>query len=134
MAKIRDLVERTRAFGVDVCRFCRGLPGTSEAADIASQLRRSASAVGAGYRAAKRARSPLEFSAKIGAIIEEADESLHWFECLLELEIGDPDAIAPLKQEANELVAIFTTAHKTAKANLDRKKKRNRRRRNEDSA
>jgi four helix bundle protein len=118
MTKVKDLVERATAFGVDVCRFCRGLPQNSEAAHFASQLRRSASAVGAGYRAAKRARSSREFIAKIGAIIEEADESLHWFECLLELEIGDKDAIAPLRQEADELVAIFTTAHKTAKANL----------------
>jgi hypothetical protein len=30
--------------------------------------------------------------------------------------------LEPLRQEANELVAIFTTAHKTAKATLEMKK------------
>ncbi len=36
--------------------------------------------------------------------------------------------LEPLRQEANELVAIFTTAHKTAKANLEKKKALKRRR------
>jgi len=41
-------------------------------------LLRSASSVGANTRASFRARSNKEFVAKIGIVIEEADESAFW--------------------------------------------------------
>ena len=37
-------------------------------------------------------------------------------------------SVEPLRQEANELVALFTAAHKTAKANLEAKTRRKQKR------
>jgi len=54
MAKKWDLRERTMEFAVAVFKFCRTLPKTDEARDVARQLRRSASSVAANYRAAAR--------------------------------------------------------------------------------
>lgn len=52
--------------------------------DIGYQLLRSATSVGANYRAACRGRSQPDFISKIGIAIEEADESLYWMELLVE--------------------------------------------------
>nr|WP_299419873.1 four helix bundle protein [uncultured Emticicia sp.] len=50
-------------------------------------MTRSASSVGANYRAVCRARSQADFFAKLSITIEEADESLFWLEILVESQI-----------------------------------------------
>jgi len=89
---------------------------------VARQLLRSATSVGANYRAACRARSRREFTAKIGIVTEEADESLYWLEILVETGLMDEAKLKNLSQEADELTAIVTTASYTARQNRDKKK------------
>ncbi len=129
MAKPWNLFERTAKFAVECVQLCEELPPTPAARDIAGQLCRASSSVGSNYRAARRARSDAEFIAKLGYVIEEADESMYWLEHLTATGISAATVTEPLRQEANELVAIFTAAHKTAKANLEAKKNRKRKRR-----
>ena len=50
---------------------------------IGRQLLRSATSVGANYRAACRARSTAEMVSKLGIVEEEADETLYWLEILI---------------------------------------------------
>jgi len=50
------------------------------------QLLRSGTSVGANYRAVCRSRSKAEFIAKLGIVVEEADESAFWLELLIETE------------------------------------------------
>jgi four helix bundle protein len=71
--------------------------------------------VGANYRAAGRARSKAEFVAKIGIVVDEADETIFWLECLMESGIVKPDLLRDLLAEANELVAIFAASQRTAR-------------------
>jgi four helix bundle protein len=131
---IWDLADRTMRFAVETFRFCRCLPRTDEAREVSWQLRRSASSAAANYRAAKRGRSDEEFVSKIGQVIEEAEESVFWFDFLAEAEIVKWPAITKLRGEGNELVSFFVTAKKTAKARLEakraaRREERKRRRR-----
>ena len=72
-------------------------------------------AVGANYRAAGRARSKAEFVAKMGIVVEEADETVFWIECLIESGIVKPDLLTDLLSEANELLAIFAASQRTAR-------------------
>ena len=66
------------------------------------------------YRAARRGRSRKEFIAKLGNVVEEADESVEWLEVMRDSGIAD----APrLLAEARELLAIFTASLKTARGN-----------------
>jgi four helix bundle protein len=76
---------------------------------------RSATSVGANYRAAGRSRSKAEFVSKIGIVLEEADETVFWLECLVESGIVKEELLKDLLAEANELVAIFATSHRTAR-------------------
>ncbi len=115
---------RTKEFAKRVINLCRQLPATREARLVGDQLFRSATSVGANYRArlwrppvapACRARSKAEFIAKMSIVLEEADESLYWMEILGETEIVKADLIAPLMREADELIAIFVSSLITAR-------------------
>jgi four helix bundle protein len=71
-----ELAARVMRFAVRVLRFSRRLPGDVSAAVIAKQLVRSGTGTSANYRAARRGRSRAEFIAKLGIVVEEADETL----------------------------------------------------------
>ena len=86
------------------------LPATDAATDIGRQLSRAATSVGANYRAACRARSDEEFAARIGVVLEEADESSFWLEIVTEDGISKCQLAFRLLDEANQLTAIFAAS------------------------
>lgn len=109
-----DLKPRTKQFSLRVIHLCESLPVKPAAKVIANQLLRSATSVGANYRAARRARSNADFVSKIGIVLEEADESVYWLELLKESGLVREQKLAALLQEAEELVAIFAASKITA--------------------
>ncbi len=113
MAGTRDLKERTRRFAIRIVRLCRSWPRTTEGKVIGSQLLRCGTSVGANYRAVCRARSRAEFAAKLGIVVEEADEVAFWLELLIDTGIISRNQLEELLAEANELVAIFVTSRQT---------------------
>ncbi len=80
---------RTKDFALRVLRLHRSLPRTDEARILGKQLLRSCTSIGANYRAACRGRSRPEFVAKLGIVLEEADETVFWLE-LYKKEIFSP--------------------------------------------
>jgi four helix bundle protein len=62
-----------------------------------------------------RARSKAEFIAKIGIVVEEADETVFWLELLVDTGIAAREKLTDLLKEANELVAMFAASQQTAK-------------------
>jgi four helix bundle protein len=93
----------------------QALPRTREANVISQQILRSATGMAANYRAAGRSRSKAEFIAKIGVVIEEADETVFWLEILAESGIVASVKLDKIQAEANELLAIFAASRRTAK-------------------
>ena len=110
-----QLLARTKAFALRVMKLVDSLPRCRSADVIARQLLRSATSVGANYRAARRARSPAEFCSKMGIVEEEADECLYWLELLAESELIKPHLLKNLNAEANELVAMTVASIRTAR-------------------
>jgi len=110
-----DLRDRTKAFALAVIRFVGTLPQTQTTSIIGKQVLRSATSVGANYRAARRARSIVEFIAKLGIVEEEIDECAYWLELLQESNLVPREHIAPLYTEANELTAIIVASTNSAK-------------------
>jgi len=115
--KPEDLRERTKTFAIRIVRMFRSLPKDADTQVIGKQVLRSGTSVGANYRAACRARSHAEFVAKIGIVVEEADETVYWLELLAETQAVKPQRLDAIKGEAEQLTAIFTAAKETAKAN-----------------
>lgn len=110
-----ELKARTKAFALRVIHLVEALPKNRTGDVIGRQLLRAATSVGANYRAACRARSQVEFAAKIGIVEEEADESAYWLELVIEAGLVPAAKVQDLLAEANELVAIFVASARTAK-------------------
>ena len=109
--------ERTKTFVINNIKLYRSLPKTDEARIIGKQLLRSASSVGANYRAVCRARSQAEFHSKLSIVVEEADESVFWMEILIGADIVKRTEIDILLTEANEILKVVSAARKTASDN-----------------
>lgn len=106
---------RTKEFAKRVIRLCRRLPRTREGLLLGNQIFRSGTSVGSNYRAACRARSRPEFIAKLGVVLEEADETLFWLEILVETRIMKAELLKPLMAEADEIIAILVASLNSAK-------------------
>ena len=66
MKKSAELQQRTNAFALRVLKLIEHLPNSIGGRVLANQVARSATSVGANYRAACRARSRAEFASKLG--------------------------------------------------------------------
>lgn len=121
--KKENLQERTLLFCVRIIHMVENMPETKSTKIIASQLLSSAIAIGPKYRAACRPKSARDFISKLKIVEEETDETLFWLELIENLNIFQPEKIKDLKQEANELLAIFVSSINTARKNLKLKTK-----------
>ncbi|MFD2201420.1 four helix bundle protein [Shivajiella indica] len=101
-----DLKDRTKRFALAIIDVVEKLPNTISGRAVGNQLVRSGTSVASNYRAASRGRSDKEFVAKIGVVIEEADESEFWLEVINEKKWVNVDVHI---KEANELTAIFVS-------------------------
>ena len=117
-----QLKARSKKFAVDTIRLFRTLPRTEEARIIGKQLLRAGTSLAANYRAVCRARSKAEFIARIGIVVEEADETVFWLELLSDTEILTREKTQMMLKEANELLAIFAASQRTAKAKIKHSK------------
>ena len=107
-------------FAVQVIKFFVKLPRTDEARVPGKQLLRAATSVGANYRAVCRSKSEADFISKMGTVVEEADESGFWLDLLQKSGVCNGVVIEPLKNEAGELLRIFSASLNTAKQNAGR--------------
>jgi four helix bundle protein len=116
--KHQELRTRTKQFAPRVIRMSQALPRSREANVLGQQILRSATSVAANYRAAGRSRFRAEFVAKIGVVVEEADETVLWLELLSDSGIVSHGKLAKLLDEANQLVAIFAASRRTVKGGV----------------
>lgn len=112
-----ELIKRTKKFALAIMDFVDLLPNNSKGKVLGNQLLRSATSVGANYRAANRGRSKAEFIAKIGTVEEEADECCYWLELMIEGRLVKKEEAEALLEEATQLTKIFAATHISAKNN-----------------
>lgn len=111
-----ELEERTKGFAIRVIRLVSVLPRGKIADVMGYQPLTCGTSVGANYREANRAVSRNDFINKIGIVEKEAAEARYWLELFEASNVGEPAEREWLLQEAGELLAIFTSIGKTAKA------------------
>lgn len=102
-----DLEERTFRFAKSAVGFCKELPRTPAEVEIARQLLRAATSVGANYIEANEALSKKDFLMRIKICRKEAKESGYWLRLL---ELAKPELRSRqegLLQESVELTRIF---------------------------
>ena len=112
----RDLRQRTFLFACRIVKVCRNLSaGGTVHRQFAHQLIRSGTSIGANFEEAHGAHSRREFACKLSLVLREARETHYWLRLLAASELAEPRAIQDVVNEADELVAIFTTAVMKAK-------------------
>jgi four helix bundle protein len=111
----KDLRQRTKEFGLQIIQMFSGLPKSTEAQVLGKQVLRSGTSVGANYREAYRARSRAEFIAKCGDSLRELEETAYWLELLTDANLVTAEQLSSLRQECDELIAIFVTILKSSK-------------------
>ncbi len=111
-----ELEARTKTFAVRVIRFVAQLPRNRISDTLGRQLLSSGTSIGANYREANRAQSRSDFIHKIALVEKEAAETEYWLELFNETGLGNPQDRGWLLQEADALIAIFTSIGKTTKS------------------
>jgi four helix bundle protein len=111
------LKRRTLAFAVAVLHAIDRFRRVTGAQVVGQQMAKSATSIGANYRAACTGRSRAEFVAKLCIVNEEADETVYWLELARHADYAPADSIAPLLDEAVQLRAIFGRSLSTARQN-----------------
>lgn len=107
-----DLKNRTQLFAISVIRLIETLPNSMTLKILKNQIVRSATSVGANYRAAKRAKSTADFINKLKIVEEELDETMYWFELFQQMIPDRKPEFQPIYLEANELLAITVSTIK----------------------
>ena len=119
---IKQLKTRTKQFAVDIIHFCDTLKSVKASSVITYQLVKSATSVGANYRASCRARSQNEFFSKICIVVEEIDESEYWLEVIKESSLTtNTEELKRLQSEAEEITKIMSKAKSSVSINIKAK-------------
>jgi four helix bundle protein len=120
-SKPRDLCDRTFLFACGIVALCLRLsqqPGACR--QIAGQLLRAGTPVGANAEEAKAAYSRREFACKNNIVLREARESRYWLRLIEFNTLMPAETIEPLLHEAGELIAIYTATVKRSKLPLSK--------------
>ncbi len=115
MDKNIDIYERTFKFASRVLKMDQTLSRNRRVnRNAMNQLVSSASSIGSNLEEAKAGQSKADFHAKLRVALKEARESHYWLRLIASTGTVRAARIAPLVQEANEIVAILTTIAKKA--------------------
>lgn len=108
---------RTQEFALRILKMAVKVPNSYSAQVMAQQITRSATSVGANYRAACRSKSRKDFANKLKMVEEELDETIYWLELIGDSGVFPKSRLKPLLDEGNELISIIVKSLKTVRAN-----------------
>lgn len=112
----RDLPERTFRFALSIVRLSRHLestPGVSR--ELARQLLRSGTSIGANIEEGQGSQSEADFLTKCSIACKEARETHYWLRLIAASGVIPGPSVAALLKECDELVAILMAIVKRLK-------------------
>jgi len=115
-----ELEIRTKRFAVCLLNWLVKLPENRVVGAVTFQLAKSGPSIGANYREANKAESHPDFVHKIGIVEKESNETEFWLGVLLEsnvIGVEQKHEGVPLYEEAQELLKLFSSISRTARAN-----------------
>jgi four helix bundle protein len=117
LSQADELSERARRFAIRILKFVLTLTPNIPTDSVARQLAKSGPSVSANYRSSRRARSRAEFIARLGVVVDEADETEHWLSMLRDSGLAGGSELDWLLDESRQLRAVFASPLTTARAN-----------------
>lgn len=108
--KNNPIVDKSFYFGCEIVLFCRVLKEKREF-EIANQLIKCGTSIGANVRESQRGVSTKDFKNKLGIALKEADETLYWLDIVEETTMEIPNR---LKSKCIELIKLLVTIIKNS--------------------
>ena len=107
------ILNKTFQFAMDIIDLYSGLKKKNHY-ELAKQVMRSGTSIGANVREAQRAVSKADFINKLGIALKEADETKYWFELIDAKVLASEEK---LKNEIEEIIKLLVTIIKKTKQN-----------------
>jgi four helix bundle protein len=118
-----DLAERLLDYSARIVKVAQALPRTLTGRTLGDQLLRSGTAVGAHYEEAQGAESRDDFVHKLQIALKELRESNYWLRLLAKSGILEPERLAGLINESEQLRAILSKVVARTKGKVKPKQK-----------
>lgn len=120
--KADQLSERFLAYGARIVQFTGRLAGDFSSRQIAAQLFRSGTSVGANYEEACGAESRADFIHKLQIAYKEIRECMYWLSLIRRAGLTRDGALEELVQETGHIKNIIGKSLVTAKTSLQSRK------------
>ena len=108
--------DRSFSFALKIIELARELKKGNNF-EIASQILKSGTSIGANVEEAQAAQSKKDFVSKLSISSKEARETKYWFRLIKESKITNID-LDELMKECDELINILTKIVKTSSQNI----------------
>ncbi|MBX7244004.1 MAG: four helix bundle protein [Candidatus Sumerlaeaceae bacterium] len=117
--------DRSFKFAVRIVKLARHLRDDKREYDLASQILRAGTSIGANINEALGGQSDKDFASKMSIAAKEARETLYWLELLDEAGVVKSEKIEGLRRECIEILRmlksiVLTTNQKIEAANVPR--------------
>jgi len=104
------IVDKSFYFACDIVNFCKVLKDKKEY-EIAHQLLKSGTSIGANIRESQRSVSKKDFKNKLGISLKEAEETSFWLDVLEETITKIPN---DLQKKCEELIKLLVSIIKNS--------------------
>ena len=104
--------EKSFSFAIEVLKIAKRLRSQGEY-EVASQILRSGTSIGANIAEAKYAQSSKDFISKMSIARKEANETLYWLHLLIRADVLPKDIVQPLADDVLGIIKILTSIIKT---------------------
>ncbi len=114
---MKESIAYNKAFklGVQIVKYCRWLKDEKKEYDLARQLLRSGTSIGANMAEANGAISKADFSAKVSISYKESLETKFWLELLNEVDMIEKVVYEDLYSKADEIARILFSILKSTR-------------------
>jgi len=110
-----QLLTKSYAFSIRIIKCYQYLNKEVKCYDIARQLLKSGTSIGANSEEAQGGHSKKDFIAKIQIAYKEARETYYWLRLLRDTELLNPKLSASLIKDCDELLRILVAILKSSK-------------------
>lgn len=112
-------LEKSYAFAIRIVKLSKWLTAEKKVYQLADQVMRSGTSIGANLEEAVGAQSKRDFVAKCGVAYKEARETHYWLRLLRDTDHLESKMASSLLADCDELLRILSATLLTAKANAD---------------
>ena len=112
--------EKFMAFAIRMVKLKNYLNEQKHEYNMADQIQRSGTAIGANYREATFAESDMDFIHKLQIAQKECGETIYWLELLKATEYISEEQFNSLNADAEEIMRMLTSSIMTLKQKLNK--------------